>query len=113
MTIDSAAGGWVPDACTLPTIEQPLRSAEFDTLFTESVRELTRPDRTRLELTLADDAEPEARNLAARESQCCTFFAFDFQIGEAGTIMRIDVPAAHADVLDAIESRVREALTSR
>ena len=24
---------WVPEACTLPTVEQPLRLAEFDSLF--------------------------------------------------------------------------------
>ena len=30
MSIDQ---GWVPQACALPTGEQPLRSAEFDDLF--------------------------------------------------------------------------------
>jgi hypothetical protein len=24
---------WVPEACTLPTVDQPLRAAEFDDLF--------------------------------------------------------------------------------
>ena len=24
---------WVPEACTLPTVEQPVRVAEFDELF--------------------------------------------------------------------------------
>jgi hypothetical protein len=26
--------GWVPEACTLPTAERPVRRAEFDNLFT-------------------------------------------------------------------------------
>jgi hypothetical protein len=29
---------WVPDACTLPTEEVPLRVAEFDALFASTLR---------------------------------------------------------------------------
>lgn len=29
---------WVPDACTLPTVEQPLRLNEFDDVFRDAVR---------------------------------------------------------------------------
>ncbi len=29
--------GWVPDAYTLPTVEQPIRVAEFDRFFAEGV----------------------------------------------------------------------------
>src|SRR5437660_8971680 len=32
------AESWVPQACTLPTVERPLRAAEFAALFAESVR---------------------------------------------------------------------------
>ena len=39
---------WAPvDACTLPTAEQPLRVAEWDGLFAESLRAVERPDATR------------------------------------------------------------------
>ena len=34
MTTENAALDWVPEACTLPTAQQPMRLAEFDTLFT-------------------------------------------------------------------------------
>ena len=37
---------WAPDACTLPTVERPLRVAEFDDLFT-AVRRSERPQPTR------------------------------------------------------------------
>ncbi|WP_174187509.1 hypothetical protein [Nocardia barduliensis] len=30
MTISPSSGEWVPDSCTLPTVEQPVRVAEFD-----------------------------------------------------------------------------------
>jgi predicted metalloendopeptidase len=29
---------WVPEACTLPSVEQPLRVAEFDEVFANAVR---------------------------------------------------------------------------
>ena len=47
--------GWVPESCSLPTVEQPLRVAEFDRLFRESVLRSVRLDATRLELVLAAD----------------------------------------------------------
>ena len=33
MTMQETSVGWVPQACTLPTVQQPLRVAEFDGLF--------------------------------------------------------------------------------
>lgn len=42
----------VPEAGTLPTIEHPLRLAEFDGLFT-SVTDVDRADATHVTLTLA------------------------------------------------------------
>ncbi|MFI5877126.1 hypothetical protein ACIBAH_32705 [Streptomyces sp. NPDC051445] len=36
---------WVPQSCTLPTTEQPLRVAEFDTLFAERLADASRSDR--------------------------------------------------------------------
>ncbi|MGV9408580.1 hypothetical protein ACWDOP_01595 [Nocardia sp. NPDC003693] len=104
MTIDLNPEGWVPDACTLPTAEQPVRVAEFDGFFTASVRGFDRPRPTRLDLALAADAEPLARDLAARESGCCSFFTFTI---ETGPVLRIEVPPAHLDILDALEQRVR------
>ncbi|NNH71654.1 hypothetical protein HLB23_17595 [Nocardia uniformis] len=98
---------WAPDACTLPTAQQPTRVAEFDALLSESVRAHTRPNRTRLELRLAADAVPAARDLAQRESECCEFFTFEFDAD--GTVMGITVPPGHIDILDALQARVSPA----
>ena len=65
---------WVPEACTLPTAEQPLRIAEFDRLFATAWRQ------ERLATAVAwplDPAEELAvRDLTARETECCSFFTF-------------------------------------
>ena len=98
--------GWVPATCALPTAEQPFRVAEFDDLFAESVRPIERIDPTTVELTLDAAAEDRARDLAARESECCSFFDFEFAPTAAGTVtMRVRVPAAQTAVLDAWAAR--------
>ena len=79
MTDQPASGlAWVPEACTLPTAEQPLRLAEFDALFTAAVRGSTRlsPTHLRLQLTGDPDLEAVVRDLTVRESECCSFFMF-------------------------------------
>lgn len=94
------------DACTLPTPERPLRLAEFDTLFATSVRRVDRVAPTLLRLELDGDAEATARDLAARESGCCSFFTFRFAASGARTVrMDVEVPAARVDVLDGLASR--------
>ena len=65
---------WVPAACTLPTVERPLRLAEFDDLFTTAVRGQQRLSPTRLRWQLDPVAEPTARDLTGRETDCCSFF---------------------------------------
>jgi hypothetical protein len=96
---------WAPDACTLPTPERPLRVAEFDELFT-ALRGLERPQPTRLDLILPREVEPAARDLARRESDCCSFFTFEFEsVGDA-VVMHISVPLTQVEVLDALEARV-------
>ncbi|WP_433712403.1 hypothetical protein ACQP2U_40305 [Nocardia sp. CA-084685] len=107
MTI-TPSGDWVPDSCTLPTAEQPMRVAEFELFFAESVRRMDRPASTRLELLLNRDAEVVGRDLAARESGCCSFFAFTFDATDTGPVMRIEVPDTQVAVLDALAARVDE-----
>ncbi|WP_067834737.1 hypothetical protein [Nocardia lijiangensis] len=108
--ITPSSGDRVPDACTLPTAERPVRVAEFDRFFAESVQRADRLARTRLDLLLAADAEPAGRDLAARESACCSFFAFTFDATAAGPVMRIEVPDTQVEVLDALAMRVDAAL---
>lgn len=52
------------------------------------------------------DAEPVGRDLAARESECCSFFAFGFDATDSGLVMHIEVPDAQVEVLDALAARV-------
>jgi hypothetical protein len=113
-TTGSAAEGWVPSACTLPTAEQPLRVAEFDDLFRTAVHGATRTHETHLDLVIAAASEASARDLADRESACCSFFEFSFTPGADGSIvMGIGVPKQYVDVLDALHARVSSAIGSR
>jgi hypothetical protein len=93
---------WVPHACTLPTVEQPLRVAEFDQLFATALRTTERISPTRLRLVLEPDAEAIARELCARESECCSFFTFTFDADERGVLLDVEVPVAQVAVLEAI-----------
>lgn len=94
---------WVPQACTLPTAEQPLRVAEFGELFAKGLRGMERLAPTRLRLVLSPEVEVSARDLAARETSCCSFFEFAFaDRGDGQLLMDVTVPAARAEVLDSL-----------
>jgi hypothetical protein len=99
------AGDWAPDACTLPTAKRPLRVAEFDQLFAHALT-MRRPEATRLDLVLPRDAEATARDLAARESACCSFFTFEFGAAGDDVVMHVGVPPQQVEVLDALAARV-------
>ncbi|MET9232007.1 hypothetical protein [Lentzea sp. NPDC003310] len=105
---------WAPQACTLPTVEQPLRIAEFDALFASALTDLRRTDGThlRLELKAGGDVETTARDLTARESQCCSFFVFTFTPTEDALHLDVEVPPVHTDVLDGLEARARDQMQS-
>jgi hypothetical protein len=101
----------VPDACTLPTAERPLRLAEFDALFATAVRRVDSagPTRARLRLTGPAGLAASVRDLTTRESGCCSFFAFTVTPepaadGEA-LILDVEVPARYADVLASLTRR--------
>ncbi|WP_063037544.1 hypothetical protein [Nocardia pseudovaccinii] len=101
---------WVPDACTLPTAEQPLRVAEFTDLFAAALRRVERIAPTRLRLELAASHEGTARDLAASESSCCGFFDFDFATaGPDAIAMDIEVPASRVDVLETLANHATAA----
>ena len=105
MTID-ADSDWVPSACTLPTVERPLRLAEFDEFFAGDVRAVHRVSATRLTLIVASASEQTGRALAARESECCSFFTFGFTVLGETVEMVIEVPEPQVRVLDALADRV-------
>jgi len=93
----------VPDSCTLPTAERPLRLAEFDELFSTSVREVESPSPTRARMRLAGVDPALVRDLTARETECCSFFAFT--VFEDPLVLEVEVPPAYADVLDSLLRR--------
>ncbi len=101
----------IPDACTLPTAEQPLRLAEFDALFATAVRsvEPLGPTHTRMRLTGPAGLAATVRDLTARETACCSFFTFTVTPEPAGDgealTLDIQVPAAYADVLASLAAR--------
>ncbi|MGI8691349.1 MAG: hypothetical protein ACR2JK_00385 [Geodermatophilaceae bacterium] len=101
---------WVPpEACTLPTAEQPLRVAEFDALFATALSGMDRVAPTRLRLTLGGATtamEAGLRDLVARETQCCSFFGFAIErVDDERIHLDVEVPAERVDVLDAIAAR--------
>jgi hypothetical protein len=99
---------WVPDACTLPTADRPLRLAEFDALFSAAVSDGERLAERHLRVTLSGggDLADSVRDLADRETQCCSFFTFTVSAPEPGVVLLdVEVPAGHVDVLDALQAR--------
>jgi hypothetical protein len=105
----------VPDACALPTAEQPLRLAEFDTLFATAVRqvETVSPTHARMRMSGPAGLEATVRDLTARETECCSFFAFttapspQADDGEALTL-DIEVPGPYAGVLASLVQQAKD-----
>ncbi|WP_146065897.1 hypothetical protein [Streptomyces sp. SM13] len=100
---------WAPPSCTLPTEEQPLRVAEWGGLFAERLTALSRPSVLRLRLDLAGGpgVAERVRELASRESACCSFFTFavSASTGEGRVHPNVSVDRAHASVLEALAAR--------
>ncbi len=97
-----------PDACTLPTAEQPLRLAEFDALFATAVRrvEMFGPTRARLRLAGRTGLLETVRDLTARETACCSFFTFTVTPRDDAELdLDIEVPQRYAEVLAALVGR--------
>jgi hypothetical protein len=105
MATDDDIAGWVPEACTLPSAERPLRLAEFDDLFAVALRAQQRLSPTRLRWRLDPAAEQAARDLASREAGCCSLFSFTFAPADGSVHLDVEVPEAHAGVLDALARR--------
>ncbi|MEV6847404.1 hypothetical protein [Actinoplanes sp. NPDC051411] len=104
--------GWAPEACTLPTVERPLRLAEFDGLFATALRAQQRLSATVLRWDLDPAAGEVARDLTGRESSCCSFFTFTFHPGDEVLRLDVEVPPAHVGVLDALARRAADGIRS-
>jgi hypothetical protein len=95
---------WVPSACTLPTTDRPLRVAEFDALFaTATSAERVAPGELRF--GLPQDVAGTAATLAARETECCSFFAFTLTLTAGQLTLGVSVGESHIEVLDALAAR--------
>jgi hypothetical protein len=101
------ADDWVPEACTLPTVEQPLRREEFDELFAQDLIGVTleSPERVRLDLRPGPAAAARAAALAVKETGCCSFFTFDLSVGDGTVSLAVGAAAAHEPVLAALAAR--------
>ncbi|MFJ3880815.1 hypothetical protein ACIPW5_25600 [Streptomyces sp. NPDC090077] len=98
---------WVPQSCTLPTEERPLRVAEWDALVSERLTSSSRPEPLplRLDLAAGSGVEERVRDLVERESGCCSFFTFTTTPGEDLISLDIAVDPAHETILDALAAR--------
>jgi hypothetical protein len=106
---------WVPQACSLPTVERPLRLAELDDLFATAVRgvEPVGPTHARMRLAGLAGLAATVADLTARETECCSFFTFTItsqpadEPASSGEALFLDVrvPAQYADVLAALVQR--------
>ena len=102
---------WVPDACTLPTVEQPLRTTAFDDLFGQAVTAVDRVENQRARLVLRPDPAVAARvaDLMVRETDCCSFFEFTLSATGGALTLDVTVPPAQIPVLDVLLDRARTA----
>jgi hypothetical protein len=97
------------DACTLPSIERTLRLAEFDRLFTEAVHDVELAgERVRMHLVGDSRLGERVRDLADRESACCSFFTFRVGCTDSDVTLEITVPPDHCDILTALAERAAE-----
>jgi len=97
------------DACTMPTAQRPLRLAEFDDLFATAVRRVERHGPAlRLRLSGAAGLAETVRDLAARESSCCSFFSFGVSGSDDDLTLDVSVPPARQEILDALAERATE-----
>ena len=90
---------WIPDTCTLPTAERPLRLAEWDALFAETVTAVSRTGMTAVTLTLS--SVDGVADLVARESECCSFLSF----ATSGDTLTLEAPPSCEALMSAIAER--------
>jgi hypothetical protein len=107
--VGSSGLSWAPDECTLPTVERPLRAAEFDTLFASDVTGAIRTSGSTVVFALTPDPAVAARvaELVARETSCCSFFTFTLTATDGRLSLAVTVPASHQPVLDALVERAQ------
>ncbi|HEX5349664.1 MAG TPA: hypothetical protein VFW64_21610 [Pseudonocardiaceae bacterium] len=93
----------IPASCTLSTAQLPIRADEFGALLATSLR-AERLDERRLRVSFAGGATKAAavRDLAARETACCSFFELTVSTVADRVLLDVQVPAARVGVLDGL-----------
>lgn len=100
-----------PDACTLPTAEQPFRLAKFDELFATAVQRVEKIADGKARMLLSGPAGllETVRDLTARETECCSFYTFTVtaepDAANDVVVLDIEVPPAYAGVLASLTQR--------
>jgi hypothetical protein len=82
-----------PPGCTLEAAALIGRGEEFRALFTRGLRNSERRDATSARLVLDVACEAHARELFAREQECCAFFDITMAVVDAALIVDVRVPS--------------------
>ena len=100
------------EACTLPSVDRPLRVADFDALFAAHLvrAERTAPTGARLVMAGGAGVADRVQRLADAESSCCSFFDFTVTDDGGEVVLAVTVPSTYADVLAGLVSRAAAAL---
>lgn len=97
------------DACTMPTTDRPLRLAEFDALFAEAVRSVAyEGNLVRLHLSGPAGLRDRVRDLAERETACCSFFSFVIDGEPDDLMLEISAPPEQRNILKGLARRAVE-----
>ncbi len=106
---------FAPAACTLPTVQQPLRVREWDELFATGTLRVDRPDPHHAVFDLHPDPKNAGRaaDLAIRESQCCSLFRFSLFASGGRLVLDVSVQTAQVEILDALVGQAHAATGSR
>lgn len=95
----------IPDSCTLPSQQRPLRLAEFGALLTQAIA-VERGDQRNLHFFFddSDGLDARIRDLAHREANCCSFFEFHVAHKKDQVMLGITVPHQHTGILDSLQT---------
>jgi Cd2+/Zn2+-exporting ATPase len=82
-----------PSGCTLDAAALSEREHEFRELFARALRRVERHDARSARLVLDAACEAEARDLFAREQECCSFFDFTLAVVDEALVVDVQVPS--------------------
>lgn len=98
---------WIPESCTLPSVDRPLRLTQFDELLGSDAVGVHRLGEARVAIDLRPEPAVAARTaeLVTRETSCCSFFTFTLTIRAESMVLEISTPPGYISVLDSLVAR--------